>query len=452
MMYKANKDNARFTDNKRGRFEDDNDTGLARIEEMPSASSTFNAHKPMLFSLSSKANHSTRDISNGRRRLSEQEEEEDAEDDLLAKVEREELDMIDNDEDDYDDDDDTQDTDSLLQHFTKRFAKPATYKATGASIDFDEEDDDDMIDEDVSTLGINDSRNTRATSSRMANHNDDLYTWDLPIKKRRNHGGMKKQTHLSQRPRRHRYDDDSESDFQPEGDDDEDDDEMLDTEDEESQPKRPVAPRYLYSQSPAFKRPLVGASTEHDDTEYYAAPPVKRKQKRANKTTDAKRAKKPKPITPDSVSVDVISKVRKGKLSLSVCVSINLLTVCSYLEKKGKGKALRPDPMFSDEEDYIASDYEQTSFVDEQSQMSSQAPKEPEDPEKAKHTRKYVHNVPRPGNKYNPFFLFNTAMRKEIIAAEALSNKEVSQKISQMWRDLPEVTYHFCIFSILFMY
>lgn len=99
--------------------------------------------------------------------------------------------------------------------------------------------------------------------------------------------------------------------------------------------------------------------------------------------------------------------------------------------------------MFSDEEDYIASDYEQTSFVDEQSQMSSQAPKEPEDPEKAKYTRKYVHNVPRPGNKYNPFFLFNTAMRKEIIATEALSNKEVSQKISQMWRDLPEVTYHF---------
>lgn len=341
-MYKADKENARFTANKRGRFEDDNDTGLALTEEMPSTSSTFNTHKPMLFSLSSKTNHSTKDINNGRRRLSEQEEEDDAEDDLLAKVEREELDMIDDDDDD--DDDDTQDSDSLLQHFTKRFAKPATYKATGASIDFDEEDDDDdMIDEDVSNLGINDSRNTHATSSRMANHNDDLYTWDLPIKKRRNHSRMKKQTHSSQRPRLHRYDDDSESDFQPEEDDDEENDEMLDTEDEESQPKRPVAPRYLHTQSPAFKRPLVGASTKLDDTEYYAAPPVKRKQKRANKTTDAKRAKKPKPITPDSVSVDVVSKVKKGKLSLSICVSINLLIVCVHLKKRQrKGTSTRP--------------------------------------------------------------------------------------------------------------
>lgn len=99
--------------------------------------------------------------------------------------------------------------------------------------------------------------------------------------------------------------------------------------------------------------------------------------------------------------------------------------------------------MFSDEEDYIASDYEQTSFVDGQSQRSTQAPEEPMDPVKAMHTRKYVHKVPRPGNKYNPYLLFNTAMRKEIIATDALSNKEVSQKISQMWRDLPEVTYYF---------
>lgn len=106
---------------------------------------------------------------------------------------------------------------------------------------------------------------------------------------------------------------------------------------------------------------------------------------------------------------------------------------------KGKEKALQPKPMFSDEEDYIASDYEQSSFSYEesrqQSQTSSQAPSQSVD----MHIRSSPYNVPRPGNKFNPYFLFNAAMRKKIIETDALSNKEVSQKVSQMWRELSKV-------------
>ena len=112
--------------------------------------------------------------------------------------------------------------------------------------------------------------------------------------------------------------------------------------------------------------------------------------------------------------------------------------------------------MFSDEEDYIASDFEETPFYDtesrEQSQSSSQAPEEPLQPPKTMHEHMYAHHVPRPGNKFNPFFLFNKAMRKNVLELDVSSNKEVSQKISQMWRELSKVTcYSFILNGILIL-
>lgn len=372
-MHKLNEQNTGFTSNKRSRYEDDSDTNPA----------SSNTHTPMLFSLSSRPNHG---IGNNSRRLShangrmndddtfsqhnDKRHSVDQEDDLPESVmeeirneERSLLNQVSDEERDMLDDDDDDETEMLLSYFSKRPSTPSTSKRTSSQSAMKRHsykadtmldvDDEDMIDEDVSNLGINDSRTPRSdvssmrtlrdtrynipTGSTAVSDNEDLYTWDLPMKKHR-HGRMKKQLLSSsqqQRQRRPHYDDDSASDFQPEGYDDEDD--ISDTDEENVPQKRHAASRFSRNNQPtAFKRRLAYDPTEIDDTEDDDIPPMKEIQRTRKKRMDAQPKKKPKPMTPDTVSVNVVDKTKRGKSKYLYIFEMSkrktsLLTACIFL-------------------------------------------------------------------------------------------------------------------------